>query len=231
MIIFPTSPVDQQTYRVGQIIYVYSLAALSWTASNGFTNTDYVSLNRIRTYNNTESVSTDTGALTVVGGAGIGGDIWAGGTIYSNSLPVLTEASLTAYGVTEVLAGTGISVNTTTGIVTVSASSTSTSLQRVTEAGSSTNQAITITNATSATSTLTGALTVAGGVGLGQDRWVQGQVYSEAGTALYTPRVSLSSTPPVGARVGDFWYDANSFSYQYIKDGTSTFWIQVGSVI
>ena len=39
----------------------------------------------------TASVSTNTGALQVAGGVGIGGDLYAG-TIYSNGSPVATSA-------------------------------------------------------------------------------------------------------------------------------------------
>jgi hypothetical protein len=36
----------------------------------------------IRTFNSTNATSTNTGALQVVGGVGIGGDLWVGGTVY-----------------------------------------------------------------------------------------------------------------------------------------------------
>ena len=36
----------------------------------------------------TNASSTNSGALQVVGGVGIGKDVWVGGTIYSNGLPV-----------------------------------------------------------------------------------------------------------------------------------------------
>jgi hypothetical protein len=43
--------------------------------------------------NNTPSVSTDTGALTVVGGVGIGGDLNVNGSISSNQYDVMTTAT------------------------------------------------------------------------------------------------------------------------------------------
>jgi len=88
-----------------------------------------------------------------------------------------------------------------------------------------------ITGLTASTSTTTGAVTIAGGVG------IKGDVYSATGNPdenflLYTPRVTVQlSSPPVDPRVGDIWIDPTIPAYlQYIKDGTSTFWIQVGSV-
>lgn len=84
---------------------------------------------------------------------------------------------------------------------------------------------------TDSTGTSSGALIVAGGVG------IAGNVYSEPcgnpeeNYLLYTPRIHTTSTAPVSARIGDVWIDETVPAYlQYIKDGTSTFWIQVGAV-
>jgi hypothetical protein len=83
---------------------------------------------------------------------------------------------------------------------------------------------------TASTSTTTGSLIVTGGVG------VSASVYSREGQAdenylLYVPRFFVSTGAPVGPRIGDTWIDPSNFAYmQYIKDGTSTFWIQVGAV-
>jgi hypothetical protein len=84
---------------------------------------------------------------------------------------------------------------------------------------------------TDSTGTSSGALIVAGGVG------IAGNVYSEPcgnpqeDFLLYTPRINTTSTQPTNARIGDIWIDETVPAYlQYIKDGTSTFWIQVGAV-
>lgn len=80
------------------------------------------------------------------------------------------------------------------------------------------------------TSTTTGALTVIGGIG------ATGSVYSREGQAdedylLYTPRVFVSDTKPVGARIADLWIDETNFAYlQYVRIGTDTFWLQVGLI-
>jgi hypothetical protein len=82
------------------------------------------------------------------------------------------------------------------------------------------------------TSTTTGAVTVAGGLG------VAGSVYSADGNPqenylLYTPKFTATDTgfPPADPRVGDFWVDTVFGAYlQYIKDGTSTFWIQISNI-
>ena len=84
---------------------------------------------------------------------------------------------------------------------------------------------------TDSTGTSSGALIVAGGVG------IAGNVYSEPcgnpqeDFLLYTPRINTTTTQPTNARIGDIWIDETVPAYlQYIKDGTSTFWIQVGAV-
>ena len=88
---------------------------------------------------------------------------------------------------------------------------------------------VAVTSSLASTSTTTGALTVSGGVG------VKGSVYSQDGNAqenylLYSPKVSVSSTPPTTAtnHVGDIWIDLNSLAYyQWINDGGNKFWLQV----
>ena len=84
---------------------------------------------------------------------------------------------------------------------------------------------------TDSTGTSSGALIVSGGVG------IAGNVYSEPcgnpdeDFLLYTPRITTTSTQPTNARIGDIWIDFTVPAYlQYIKDGTSTFWVQVGAV-
>jgi hypothetical protein len=45
---------------------------------------------------------------------------------------------------------------------------------------------------------------------------------------LYTPRSTISATPPVGARVGDFWINpAGPYFLQYVLDGTNRIWVQI----
>ena len=57
--------------------------------------------------------------------------------------------------------------------------------------------------------------------------YVNGDVYSNGGAPLYTPRVTISTLAPEGARVGDFWIDTeNGVEFQYIQDGENLYWIQ-----
>jgi hypothetical protein len=66
---------------------------------------------------------------------------------------------------------------------------------------------------------------------------VPGSIYSMDGNPnenylLYAPKVTLSTTAPDGPRVGDFWINPDiGVELQFIRDGTSTFWIQFTSAI
>lgn len=129
--------------------------------------TDYGSstTNAISITNTATSLSTSTGALIVAGGVGIGENLYIGQAAFINGSEVVTSATLNNYVIqTNILAGTDTVVSTSTGDVYIWNTS---SLQSVTDRGSVTSNRIEITNVTSATSTNSGALTVAGGVGIG----------------------------------------------------------------
>lgn len=148
----------------------------------------------ISVLNTTSSTSTDTGALTVVGGVGIGGDLYANALYintasYINNSLIITTATVDLYATkTSILAGTDTAINTSTGIVTIWNTST---LQSVTDRGATTNNVIIITNTQSSTSTVAGnALQVSGGVGIDGSLYVNGVAYFQnnaifAGTSTY----------------------------------------------
>lgn len=95
-------------------------------------------LNNATIANATNSTSSTTGALTVTGGVGIQKDLWVGGHAYVNGFEVVTTATVIA-----------------------------STLQAVSEQGSTTTVALQLLNTSSSTSTTTGALVVSGGVGVG----------------------------------------------------------------
>jgi hypothetical protein len=96
-----------------------------------------------------------------------------------------------------------------------------------------------IANTTVSTSTTTGALVVAGGVGIGGNiytetlytntgiRWAgNGNVFSSgtSGTVTYT----ASASAPITPNNGDFWYKTTTgFLFQYQTDGVSSYWFDV----
>ena len=109
------------------------------------------------------SISTTTGALVVTGGVGVGGSLYAA-ALYDNNARVLTTATIGNFGVSTLTAGTDTVVSAASGPVTIWNNST---LQTITNRGATTNNAISITNASVSTGSTTGALIVAGGVGVG----------------------------------------------------------------
>ena len=222
---FPTIPTDGANVVVEGITYFYSAANSSWTILtehlDGTSSTFYVS-------NATASTSTTTGALIVKGGVGIRGNVNIGKTSYIENSQILTTATVDLYATkTSIFAGTDTAVNTSTGVVTIWNTST---LQSVSNRGNSTNNALIISNTTSATSTTTGALTVAGGIG------VSGSVFSKdgnplLGNLLYTPKVTVGTTPHSPARTSDMWIDLNSSAlYIWINDNTAEYWLQIAII-
>jgi hypothetical protein len=117
----------------------------------------------------TSATNTTTGALTIEGGVGVGGALYAS-SLYDQGSRVITLQSLGNYGVTALAAGTDTAVSTSTGLVTVWNTST---LQTVTDRGNSTTNTIYINNLTDSVSTNSGALQVAGGVGIGSNLYVK----------------------------------------------------------
>lgn len=171
-----------------------------------------------------ESTSSDNGAVTVIGGIGASGNINVGKEL--NALGAgKVDLSPEAYNVY---------LQPTSGGQVIIAPNGLGSIDNM-EIGLSDPAAakfitVDVTGLTASTSTNTGALTVAGGVGIG------GDIYNSNGAPdenylLYTPRVFVSTSTPVSPRLGDVWVEADSLAYlQYIKDGTSTFWLQVGAI-
>jgi len=122
---------------------------------------------------NTSATSTNSGAFQVVGGAGIGRDLYVGGKIVSSGSNVITEATIANYGVSKINAGTGTAVSTSSGVVTIWSTA---SLQTVTDYGNSTTNIVIINTTTNSTSTNSGALQVIGGVGIGGNMHLGGNI-------------------------------------------------------
>ena len=84
-IIFPSSPINGQTYNSGYALYTYSAAAGAWLIqANAFSSNAIIST--------APSVSTMTGALIVSGGVGIGGTMWVGGPTYAQAFNSTSDA-------------------------------------------------------------------------------------------------------------------------------------------
>lgn len=154
------------------------------------------------------ATNTSTGALVVGGGAGFNGDVYAhtlnADIIYANNAEVITTATLNVFNeiVDSIVAGTDISIVTSTNYITISNTST---FQSVTDRGSTTSNVMLISNNTSATSTTSGALIVSGGVGVGGDLWIGGILYSGGQAVLTTSSFfsSISEGPDISIAQGN----------------------------
>jgi len=155
---FPPSPSIGQSYTVGSKTYSWSGAAWLVTSTSQ-------TLKSLTVTTSTNATSTNSGAVQVVGGIGIGGDLWIGGTIYAGNVPVLTTSSLNA----SVFGGNDITITSTgtTSSTFLRFDNTST-LQTVTNRGFTTTNRVFISNTTESTTTNTGALVVSGGIGVGK---------------------------------------------------------------
>jgi hypothetical protein len=155
---FPPSPSIGDKYTVGSKTY-------SWSGAAWLVSAQSVTANNILVTTSTNATSTNSGAVQVVGGIGIGGDLWIGGTIYSGNVPVLTTSSLGS----SVFGGNDITITSTgtTSSTFLRFDNTST-LQTVTNRGFTTTNRIFISNTTESTTTNTGALVVSGGIGVGK---------------------------------------------------------------
>ena len=188
--LFPTNPTLNQQVVVGAVTYVWN--GYAWVrpaVSPGFIAAVITATQLLYVSTTTNSTSTNSGALIVNGGVGIGLDVNVGGTITQQGSLVLTTASL----YNRFVAGADISISTdATGIITVNNTST---LQTVTVRGATTDQAVHLTNTTVSTSTTTGALVVEGGVGVG------GRLNAEsikiADTVFDSTLVSINTTATI----------------------------------
>ena len=113
------------------------------------------------------AVSTNSGALQIVGGLGVGRDAWIGGNLFVSGNQVVTTGTIGGLAnLTVITAGTDTAVSTSTGNVVIWNTST---LASVTDRGGITPTALVFTNQTQSTSTDTGALVISGGLGVGKN--------------------------------------------------------------
>jgi hypothetical protein len=154
----------------------------------------------IKLQNTTTSIGTNTGALTVVGGVGIGENLYVGGLTSFNGLSKITnisESTSTNTGALTVVGGVGIGGNLYVGgnaaatelIITgrstlgeINASITTATALTVTGIAS-------FTDSTNAVATNDGAIKVSGGVGVAQDVYVGGLITAGATASATTANV------------------------------------------
>ena len=172
---------DGTTITIDTDGVISSIGGSTATQFNGGTITTALIID-----NNTSATSTNSGALQVVGGAGIGGDVHIGGTtagaIGAGALTVAGGAYI--YGV----------IYTYGGVTAPGGDFSGRSASFTADSSISSN--------TVSTSTNSGALTVAGGVGVGGSVYANG-LYSN-GYQVY-PVVQSDTAPD--ATTSTLWYD------------------------
>lgn len=169
------------------------------------------------------SSGTNNGSLVVIGGVGISGGLNVGGAHDVDLSPTSADVFIqpTAGGRVQISSNAEGSINNMTiGISNPAAAAF--------DGVTATN--LIVTSTANSTSTTTGAVQIVGGVG------IQGDVYSNTGIPeenymLYTPRITVSTSSPVAARIGDIWIEPTIPAYlQYILDGPNKIWVQIGTV-
>ena len=163
------------------VVTIWNTSTLQSVTSRGTSTTYPISI-----LNTSAAYSVGSGALYVAGGISAAGDMWLGGTIYSAGVPVITTSTLGQ----SIYAGEDIRITTTgSGVIVISNTST---LQTVTNRGSTTTNKVTFANTTNATSSSTGAVVIAGGLGVG------GRIYAEsiqiADAILDSGEVTINTT-------------------------------------
>lgn len=162
----------------------------------------------------------NNGSLVVTGGVGIQGDVNINGELnVGGTEPVDLSPAATVY-IQPTLSGSAVIWPATEGDIN--------NMRIGNDNAADANFInVDVQSSTSATSTSSGALTVEGGVG------VKGNVYSGSGNPeenylLYTPRSTVSLTPPSSPKIGDFWINpAGPYFLQYVNDGGNRIWIQI----
>ena len=131
--------------------------------------------NDVIVYSTVSSVSTDTGALQIVGGVGIGQALYVGGEINVGGNIIPTNNNISLGSSSSPFADIFLGANSLY-IDTIKFSGTLTNLKLESSAGPVTLNAGAgiFTNTTNASSTITGAIQVVGGVGIGKNLYVGG---------------------------------------------------------
>jgi len=211
-------------------VTVWNNSTLQTITSRGATTDQAISIT-----NTTAATATNTGALQVVGGVGIGGNLYVGGTVFGvattatniaggsqGSIPYQTAAGATAF----IPIGTDKFVLQSNGTTATWVSTSSLGISGGSGSafnGGTITTALIINSSTQATSTDSGALQVInGGAGIGGNLYVGGVVVGGG------VRTTSSTTAPTNPTVGDIWYEtANDVVYRYTNDGTTSYWIDI----
>ena len=187
------------------VLTIVNTSTLQTVTSRGSTSSNILYIT-----NDTESTSTDTGALQILGGMGLSKNLYSDGNFTFNgtltnyvSGSIIPTTSTVNLGSIEYpfntlfLAGETLYIGSTKiaetdpGVISIGENNT----------GSIKVGTLEVTSTQSSTSTNTGALIVAGGIGIGADVWVHGRINSEslkiADTVFDSTLVNINTTGTV----------------------------------
>ncbi len=175
--------------------------------------------------NSTEATSTATGALIVRGGLGVNRDIWVGQRLNVGSDSVITGNEFVNGGTFGTGQTTFNLVNTTATTINFGGAGTAITIGASGSGFTTVRNKFTITDTTQATSTITGALRVDGGAGIGKDLFVGGAVDildTSASTGTVTAN-ALYVAGGVGIAKSLFVTGPAIFNDNVVFAGTSTY--------
>ena len=172
------------------------------------------------------AISTNTGALTVAGGVGIGKDLWVGGEIYGPAIDALLAQTDTIY--VNTASNATYYVGLTSSIGTYSnISSTGTFIYNDTTKKVEMDKLEIVSNLSNTLTNTDQSLVVNGGAYIGQGVYSLVSGDPNENNLVYTPLVYISATPPSNPRLGDYWIDPTyGVEFRYIQDGLNKAWIQ-----
>jgi len=161
------------------------------------------------------STSFNNGSLVVTGGIGLAGGLNVGGTHDVDISPTGADVFLKpgAGGTVDIRPNSQGNIDN----MTIGSN----------DPADATFVTLSVISTTSATSTISGAVQVLGGVG------IQGDIYANSGNPdenylLYSPKATVSTTPPDSPRLGDYWINPiGPYILLYVADGANKIWIQI----
>ncbi len=159
----------------------------------------------------TNSTSTTTGALVVAGGVGVAKDICVGGNLYATGNTVIGDANtdsvcFTADVISHIIPDTDETYNL------------GSATQKWNCIFVKTNAAgiLSATDTTNSTSTSTGAITTAGGIGVACDAYIAGKLTMSNVIQLHT-----ATSDPAGAE-GQIYYKSDTCKFRGYANGAWT---------
>ena len=221
----PAAPADgDQWYQTGtDILYewINDGATSYWVDVTGATiaNVNPITGTTVGTLvvnSGTDSTSTNTGALQVVGGVGISGNLNVGGAVSFGG---------GQFGTDLVISSNTTATSDTTGAIRI-ASPGGLGVGGNIWAGGT----IVANSRIPSTSTTTGAIILPGigGIGAGGNIWAGGDITALGNITGGGIRQTISSNAPSNPVVGDQWYQLGTdVLYQYVNDGTNKYWVDV----